>query len=185
VSEEQVVRVYAKALFNAADEAGSIERVRVDLTAFVTALSESAELQNVLHNPQIETESKLLVIRSLTEGADPLLANTLQLLVQKGRGTIIDQLVDEFELLVAARERTVRLEVTSAIDLKPQTAEALVERVQKATGRPVALTTRTDAAIIGGLVLRFDDVIVDGSLRSRIAQLRSRLLTADVRGGEQ
>jgi len=185
VSEEQVIRVYAKALFDAADEAGSIDRVGADLRAFVTALTGSAQLQNVLYNPQIETEAKLLVIRSLTEGADQLLANTLQLLIQKGRGTTIDGLVAEFELLVSARARTVRLEVTSAIDLKPQTAKALVERVQKATGRPVELSTRTDAGIIGGLVLRFDDVIVDGSLRSRIAQLRSRLLSADVRGGEQ
>ena len=57
-------------------------------------------------------------------------------------------------------------------------------RVESATGRPVAISTRTDAAILGGLVLRVDDVIIDGSLRSRFAQLRKRLLTVEVRGGE-
>ena len=184
MSEEQVTRVYANGLFAAADEAGSIDRVRRDLRAFVTALGKSAALRNVLFNPQIDTAAKLRVVGSLTESADRLLSNTLKLLVQKGRVGALTGLADEYERLVSARERTVRLEVTSAIDLKPATAKALVARVESATGRPVAISTRTDAAILGGLVLRVDDVIIDGSLRSRFAQLRKRMLTAEVRGGE-
>jgi F-type H+-transporting ATPase subunit delta len=184
LSEAQVTRVYAKGLFAAADEAGSIDRVNTDLRSFVDALGESAALRNVLFDPQIDTAAKLRVVGGLTEGADKLLANTLKLLVQKGRVGALTGLADEYEQLVGARERTVRLEVTSAIELKPATAKALVARVLWATGRRVALSTRTDASILGGLVLRIDDVIIDGSLRSRFGQLRQRLLSAEVRGGE-
>jgi F-type H+-transporting ATPase subunit delta len=109
-------------------------------------------------------------------------ANTLQLLQQKGRLVVVDELREELETLAAAEAEVVKVEVTSAVELSPDAEERLTAKVAAATGRRVELTKRVDTGVLGGLVVRVGDVIVDGSLRSRIRQLRRRLVTAEVRG---
>jgi F-type H+-transporting ATPase subunit delta len=84
--------------------------------------------------------------------------------------------------LAAEEAKLVKVEVTTAADLRPEEHGMIMARVAEVTGRRVELTQRVDPGIIGGLVLRVGDVIVDGSLQSRIRQLRRRLATAELRG---
>lgn len=185
MSEEQIARVYAAALLEAARDAGSVERAGKDLKAFAGALDASPPLRAVLFDPQVEASAKQRVLAALTEGADPLVANTLGLLLDKGRQAAIADVCHEYEELAAEEARVVAIEVTSAVELTPEAEESIARRVEEATGKRPQLEKRVDAAIIGGLVLRVGDVIIDGSVRSRLHQLRERLLTADVRGGDQ
>jgi len=182
VSEAQVALVYARALFDAAREAGRIEPVRRELGDFVAALAASAPLRHVLGDPQVDEAAKRRVLAELTRDAEPLVANTLQLLLQKGRLVVVAELSSGLEALAAAEAEVVKVEVTSAVELGQDAEERLTARVAAATGRRVELTKRVDAGVLGGLVVRVGDVIVDGSLRSRIRQLRRRLVTAEVRG---
>jgi len=182
LSEEQVARVYARALFEAAGEANAVEAVRADLDEFVAGLGESEALRNVLTDPQIDASAKLRVVGEITRAAQPLVANTLQLLLERGRFGILSELNDAYGALAAEAAGLVKVDVTSAIELAPEASEQIAARVEEVTGRRVELTQRVDPDIIGGLVLRVGDVIVDSSLKARIRQLRRRLATAELRG---
>ena len=180
MSEAAVARVYAQALFDAAREASAVERVGRELGDFVAALAASASLRHVLRDPQIDAAAKLRVVGELTRDAQPLLANTLQLMLQKGRAAALPGLGEEFRRLAASEADTVTVEVTTAVELPAPARERLAEQVRAATSRRVELDERVDPAVIGGVVLRVGDLIVDGSVRARINQLRRRLQTAEV-----
>jgi F-type H+-transporting ATPase subunit delta len=185
LSEEQVARVYAQALFDAAREAGAVEPVRRELGDFVAALAASAALRHVLSDPQIDTSAKSRVLAEVTRDGQQLLAGTLQLMLDRGRFAAVPELGRAYDALAIVEEGIVEVEVTSAAELQPETENKIAARVQEATGRRVELTRRVDPSILGGLILRIGDVIVDGSVKARIRQLRRRLATAEVRGDVQ
>jgi F-type H+-transporting ATPase subunit delta len=182
VSEEQVARVYAQALFDAAKETGVVEPVRRELNDFVAAFAGSASLRNVLEDPRIATNAKVRVLAEITRGGQPLVANTLQLMLDRGRFAALPELRQAYDALAIVEEGVVEVEVVSAAELSPETEKKIAARVQEATGRRVELARRVDPSILGGLVLRIGDVLVDGSVKARIRQLRRRLATAEVRG---
>ena len=185
MSEEQVARVYAQALFQVAKEAGVVEQVRRELGDFVAAIAASASLRTVLSDPQIETSAKARVLTEITRGSQQALANTLQLMLERGRFAAVPDLQTAYEALAAVEEGVVEVEVVSAAELPAETEKKIAARIQEATGRRVELARRVDPSILGGLVLRIGDVIVDGSVKARIRQLRRRLATAEVRGDVQ
>lgn len=182
MSEEQVARVYAQALFDAARDAGVVEPVRRELGEFVAAVAASAALRAVLADPQVDAAARQRVLAEVTRGAQPLLANALQLMLERGRFAAVAATRDAYEELAAVEEGVVEVEVVSASSLSGDTEKKIAERVREATGRRVELVPRVDPGIIGGLVLRIGDVIVDGSVKARIRQLRRSLATAEVRG---
>jgi F-type H+-transporting ATPase subunit delta len=182
VSEEQVARVYARALFDAARDADAVDPVRRELGEFVAALAASASLRDVLADPQVETAAKQRVLVELTRGGQPLLANVLRLLIDRGRFAVVPAMYSVFDDLADAEEGVVEVELVVAAELAPETEKKIAARVHEATGRRVELARRVDPEILGGLILRIGDVIVDGSVKGRIRQLRRRLATAEVRG---
>jgi F-type H+-transporting ATPase subunit delta len=182
LSEANVARVYARALFDAAREARAVEPVGRDLGDFVAALAASASLRDVLADPQVETSAKQRILVEITREGQPLVANTLQLLLERGRFGLVADLREVYETLAAAEADLVRVEVTSAVELTAAAREKITARVAGAAGRQVELAARVDPDIIGGLVLRVGDVIVDASVQARIRQLRRRLATAELRG---
>lgn len=184
MSEEQVSRVYAAAVFAAASEAGSVERSRADLRAFATALSESKALADVVFNPQVDPEAKRRVVGELTHDADRLAAATLSVLLEKGRIELLSEVVTEYDRLAAEADRVVDLELTTAVEAAPAVEQSIVVRVEKATGLQARVTRTVDPGILGGLVLRVGDRIVDGSLRARLQQLRTTLHVVEVKGGD-
>jgi F-type H+-transporting ATPase subunit delta len=182
LSEEQVARVYGEALFDAAKAADVIHEVGRELREFVEALAASRALAAVMADPQIEKSSKQRVLSELTRDAQPLLRNTLHLLLDRGRFDVVRLMEAEYAALAAVEAKLIEVEVTSAVDLSDKAREKIAAKVGEATGFRVRVEPKVDPAIIGGLVLRFGDMIVDGSVRSRIRQLRRRLVTAELRG---
>lgn len=185
MSEEQVARVYAQALFDAARQAGVVEPVRRELGDFVAALAASAPLRHVIADPEIETGAKRRVLAEVTRGGQPLLASALQLMLERGRFGAVAELSRVYDALAIVEEGVVEVEVVSATELPPETEKKIAARVGEATGRRVELARRVDPSILGGLILRIGDVIVDGSVKARIRRLRRRLATAEVRGDVQ
>jgi len=182
LSAENVARVYARALFDAARDAGAVAPVGRDLGDFVAALAASASLRDVLADPQVDSAAKQRILVEITRGGQPLVANTLQLLLERGRFGLVAELREAYEALAATEADLVKVEVTSAVELTAAAREKIAERFAEAAGRRVELAARVDPHIIGGLVLRVGDVIVDGSVQARIRQLRRRLATAELRG---
>ena len=180
MGEENVARVYARALFDAAREARVVEPVGRDLGDFVDALPASASLRDVLADPQIETSAKQRILVEITRGGQPLVTNTLQLLLERGRFGLVAEVREVYEALAATEADVVQVEVTSAVELSAAARAKIAARVAGVAGRQVELAVRVDPDIIGGLVLRVGDVIVDGSVRARIRQLRRRLATVEL-----
>ena len=156
-----------------------------DLGDFVAALAASASLRDVLADPQVDTSAKQRILDEITRGGQPLVANTLQLLLDRGRFGLVAELRKAYEELAATEADLVKVEVTSAVELTAADRETIAARVAETAGRRVELAARVDPDIIGGLVLRVGDVIVDGSVQARIRQLRRRLATAELRGDVQ
>jgi F-type H+-transporting ATPase subunit delta len=137
---------------------------------------ESSELRGVLRNPQLESRVKAQVVEDVVGDADVLLRNFLQLVAQKGRIGEIEEMARELDRLVAADERRLNVELTTAIELSEDDARGIVQQIEKATGRRVEATRRVDPDLIGGLVLQADTLRVDSSVRGRIERLRHELV---------
>ena len=134
------------------------------------------ELRTVLRNPQLDPRAKADVLEDIAGDADELLRNFLRLTAEKGRIGEIEEIAREFERLMAAEERRLTVELTTAFELSDKEARDIVKQIEKSTGRAVEATRRVDPNLIGGLVLQADSLRVDASVRGRIERLRHELV---------
>ena len=171
-------RVYAEALLAAAKEADALARVREDFGDFVAAVEESQQLRNFLRNPQIEPGVKRRALESLLDGGDERFVNFARLLAEKNRIAQVVEIQREFERLVAAEERVLELELTTAIELSDAEARKIVDEIEKSAGRRVEATRLVDPSLIGGLVVQAGSIRLDASVRGRLNQLREELTTS-------
>ena len=177
MSDAGVGRVYAQALFDAARDAGRVEQVRRDLGEFADAVAANAPLAGVFVNPQTPTLAKHRIVAQLAGDAEKLVRNLLLLLIDKGRFEALGEIRTELEDLAAAEAEVVEIQVTSAVDLPAEPSRPA--RQARGGPRPHRGPRKTiDPEVIGGLVLRVGDRIVDASVRARIRQLRRQLETA-------
>jgi len=170
-------RIYARALFEAAQDEKRVDEVDRDLGAFVEALDASPELRGFLANPQLDPAAKAELLAQLTDGAEALVANTLRLLAEKGRASEIALVYEEFRSFVDRARGRVAVELTTAHELSDDEASAIVEKIEKASGRTVEATRVVDPNLIGGMILQAGSLRVDASVRGRLDRLRRELAT--------
>jgi F-type H+-transporting ATPase subunit delta len=180
MSDAPIARAYAEALFGAALADGEVGRVGRELGDFVAALASSAPLRDALFSPQLGVAAKQRVVGELTHDAHRLVQNALHVIVEKGRAAVLPGIAEEFAALTAAEEGVVSVSVTSAVELSDDEVERLGAQIERAFGSRVDLERRVDPGVVGGLVLRVGDTIVDASVKARIRQLQRRLQTAEV-----
>jgi F-type H+-transporting ATPase subunit delta len=170
-------RIYAKALFDAAKEAGRLARVREELADFTAAVEAVPELRELLRNPQLDPRAKSAALEAILGDADELMRNFMLLTAEKGRAGQIEEIQREFERLAAAEERRLEVELTTAVDLDSDEERRIVEQIERATGRTVEATRTVDPDLIGGVVLQAGSLRVDASVRGRLERLRQELVT--------
>jgi F-type H+-transporting ATPase subunit delta len=170
--------MYARALFEAAQEAGRVDDVAGDLAALASAMVEVPELRAFLRNPQIEPTGKAAVLEQLAAGADELVRNFVRLAAEKGRAGEIPEISAELEALVARAQNRLAVELTTAHELSDAEATSIVQAIEKASGRTVEATRTVDPGLIGGIVLQVGSHRADGSVRGRLERLRHELATA-------
>jgi F-type H+-transporting ATPase subunit delta len=175
MSLDPAARVYAEALYEAAVEENRLEAVRGDLNDLSGALASSHDLALALFNPAFPEPAKKQIITQFTAGADELVRNALLVLVDRGRLEILPDLIEEFEDRAAEADNVLGVELTTAIPIGDDEAEALRARLRDQTDREVKLERRVDPAILGGVVLRSGDLLIDASLRGRLDGLRLTL----------
>jgi F-type H+-transporting ATPase subunit delta len=171
-------RMYARALFEAAKDRGRLPGVREELGDFVAAVEQVPELDALLRNPQLDPRAKIQALNDVLGGADELVRNFLLLTVEKNRAGQLREIHREFERLVAAEERRLTVELTTAYELSDADAREIVGEIERASGRPVDATRSVDPALIGGIVLQAGTLRVDASVRGRLERLRRDLTTA-------
>lgn len=171
-------RMYARALFEAAQEAGRVDAVSADLGALAGAMDEVPELRAFLRNPQIEPAGKADVLAELASGADELVRNFVRLVAEKGRAGELPEISAELDALVARAQNRLEVELTTAHELSDEEARSIVAAIEKASGRSVEATRSVDQSLIGGIVIQVGSHRADGSVRGRLERLRHELATA-------
>ena len=171
-----VHRIYAQALLDAAHDGDSLEVVRDEFGQFAAALRESDELAALLRNPQVDSRAKGDVLEAALAGADEAVRNFVHLLVEKNRIGEVLEIHEEWERLLAAEERILEVELTTAVELSDKEAAEIVKQIEAAAGRKVEASRSVDPALIGGLVLQAGSLRVDASVRGRLGDLREELL---------
>jgi F-type H+-transporting ATPase subunit delta len=136
------------------------------------------ELRALLENPEVDSRVKADVLQQVVQGADELVVNFVRLLAEKGRAGEIREVVEEFEVLAAAEQRILDVELTTAKELSEQEFHRILGRIEEASGRKVQATRKVDPELIGGLVLQAGSMRLDASVRGRLERLRHELATA-------
>ena len=170
--------MYARALFDAAKERSQLTEVREEFGDFVASLSEVPELQQLLRNPQVDPRTKVDLLGEILGGTHELVRNFLLLVGEKGRAGELERIHREFEALVAAEEKILDVELTTAFELSEDDARSILGQIEQASGRRVRATRRVDPRLIGGIVLQAGSRRVDASVRGRLDRLRRELVPA-------
>jgi len=175
---EEIAQVYARSLFEVASEQGKLDEIRGQLGMFADALHDNRDLQVFLFSPYFSTEEKKDGLRRAVSGADATFENFLHALIERHRMPAIFRIRGRFDQLWEEENRLLPVEVTSAIELDPQTVASIGERIGQQTGRTVELSSRVDPDILGGIVLRVGNSVLDASIRNRLNQLRKQVAQA-------
>jgi F-type H+-transporting ATPase subunit delta len=151
--------------------------VHADLAKLRDAIAGSDELGAVLENPEVDSRVKADVLARIAEGSDERVINFVRLLAEKGRAAQLAGIADELDALVAAEERILDVELTTAHELSEAEFGRILGRIEEASGRKVQGSRTVDADLIGGLVLQAGSMRVDASVRGRLERLRNELTT--------
>ncbi len=175
---EELARVYARSLFEAGLEHGKLDELREQLGQFADALNEHRELAIFFFSPYFSTIEKQQALGRLLQGAEPLFVNFLELLIENHRTPVIFRIRHDYERLWEEHNRMLPVEITSAIALDEQTTESLGRTIGERAGRRVTLSARVDPEILGGVIVRVGNSILDASIRNRLEQLRRHVAQA-------
>ena len=175
---EEVAQVYSRSLFEVASEQGKIDRIRDELGAFADALAQNRELAVFFFSPYFSTQEKEDGLARTVVDADETFVNFLGVLIQNHRLPLIHRIRRQFDVLWDHENKRLPVEVTSAVELERSVVEALEARIREQTGQNVQLESKVDPDILGGVVLRVGNSILDASVRNRLEQLRREVARA-------
>jgi F-type H+-transporting ATPase subunit delta len=170
-------RRYAEAAFQVAQRDGTLEtwRAELDEAAAVTA---DEQVERMLANPAVALETRLEMAQSIFGKvvSKPVL-NLIGLMLRRGRIDQLPRVTAEFRRLDNARQGITLATATSAAPLSPEDVRALTARMEQFTGGRVELDLQVDPSLLGGLVVRVGDRLIDGSVRGRLERLRNQLVS--------
>jgi len=175
---EEIAQVYSRSLFEVAKEHDKLDRIRDELGAFADALAQSRELSVFFFSPYFSTEEKKDGLRRTVVDADPTLVSFLRVLIENHRLPVIHRIRRQFDVSWDHENRRLPVEVTSAVELEQSVVEALQTRIREQTGQNVQLQSIVEPDILGGIVLRVGNSILDASVRHRLEQLRREVAKA-------
>ena len=172
---EEIAQVYSRALFEAAEEQDKLDVVREQVGEFAGAVDENRDLAVFFFSPYFSTEEKKDGLGKVLDGADDTVRNFLELLIEKHRMPAIHRIRREYEALWEEANRLLPVEVTSAIELDEDTVKQIGDKIGERTGRKVQLESKVDPDILGGIVVRVGDRILDASIANRLESLRKQV----------
>jgi ATP synthase F1 delta subunit len=175
---EEIAQVYSRSLFEVAREEGKLDEIREQLGEFADVLAQERNMQLFFFSPQFSTEEKKEGLHKAVEGADETLVNFLELLLEKHRMPAIFRIRRQFDERWREENQLLPVQVTSAVELDEETVRKIGDEIGERTGRKVDLTSRVDPEILGGIVLRVGNSILDASIRNRLERLRKQVSKA-------
>jgi ATP synthase F1 delta subunit len=175
---EEIGEVYARALFETAMEHGELDEVHDNLGVWTDALGENKNLQTFFFSPRFSSAEKKDAIRKIIEGGNERFLNFLELLAERHRLAATFRIRRSFDGLWREEHKVLPVEVTSAVELDEGLIGSIENRIKEATGRQIETTRKVDPNIIGGLVLRVGNKVLDASVHGRLERLRRQITRA-------
>ena len=175
---EEIASVYARSLFEVAQEQGKLDDVRAQLGEFADTLDSNQEMQVFFFSPYFSTPEKDEGLDKVVTGAEPIVDNFLRLLIEKHRMPTVFAVRRVVDELWRQENQLLPVEITSAIELDKKTVKQIGDRIGEETGQKIELSERVDPDILGGLVVRVGNSIIDSSIRARLDSLRKQVAKA-------
>ena len=172
---EEIARVYAEALFEAAKNTDKLDVIHEQLDEFADAVADNRDLQVFLFSPYFSSAEKREGLTKAVSGAEDELVNFLELIAEKHRMPAIFRIRNVYDELWAKENKRLEVTVTSAIELDKSVVEKVGKEIEKQTGQNVELKSNVDEDILGGLVLRVGNMVLDASLRNRLETMRREI----------
>jgi ATP synthase F1 delta subunit len=172
---EEIATVYARSLFEAADDQDKLDEVREQLGQFADAVDGDRGLQVFFFSPYFSTHEKVDGLRRAINGAEPIFLNFLELLLDNHRMPAIFRIRREYDRLWKDRNRLLPVQVTSAVELDEVTVRNIGDRIAEQTGRRVELSSSVEPDILGGIVVQVGNQVLDASIRNRLETLRKQV----------
>lgn len=168
---------YAKAFADIAIAQGAPQTTVKQLGDFGDAFTESAELRNFLGSPAVDTKAKHRVIEKILaqQGASRIVRNFLFVILDHHRSHMLPEIIAAVQQVVRQRQGIAEAEVSSAVELSSAQKAELTKTLSRLTGKRIAPKYSIDSELLGGAIARVGDTIYDGSLRSRLMEMRARL----------
>src|SRR3954449_6971998 len=175
---EEIARVYARSLFEVAKEQSKLDEVREQLGQFADALEGNRELSIYFFSPYFSTTEKKDGLGKLLEGVDEVVGNFLALLIENHRMPVIFRVRREYDVLWEQENKRLPVTVTSAVALDENTVRSIGDAIGQQTGQQIELTANVDPDVLGGLIVRVGNSILDASIRNRLENLRRSVARA-------
>jgi ATP synthase F1 delta subunit len=175
---EEIAEVYARALFEAARDDDVLDRVHDEIGQFADALDSDRNLQVFLFSPYFSSEEKKDGVRRIVSDADERFVNFLELLAERHRMPALFRIRRIFDGLWADENKLLPVTVTSATELDQALVDEIGKRIEEQTGRRVELSSNVDPDVLGGLMVRVGNMVLDATIRNRLEQLRKQVAKA-------
>jgi F-type H+-transporting ATPase subunit delta len=175
---EEIAEVYARSLFEVAQDQGHLDEIHEQLDEFSDVLSRNRELQLFFFSPYFSSDEKKNGVAKVIDGGNEFFVRFLELLAEKHRLPVLFRIRREFDSLWAKEQRLLEVSVTSAVDLDEETVKHIGKKIEEQTGNRVELAAHVDPDLIGGLVIRVGNMVLDASVRNRLERLRRQVATA-------
>jgi F-type H+-transporting ATPase subunit delta len=175
---EEIAEVYARALFEVAKEHDALDRVHDELGEFAAALSDDRTLQVFLFSPYFSSDEKRDGVAKIVSDADERFVNFLELLAERHRMPALFRIKRDFDALWAEENKLLPVTVTSAVELDEGLVKEIGQRIEDQTGRRVELSSNVDPDVLGGLMVRVGNMVLDGTVRNRLERLRKQVAKA-------
>jgi ATP synthase F1 delta subunit len=175
---EEIAVVYGRSLFEAALDQDKLDVVREQLGQFADALESDRELQVFFFSPYFATQEKKDGLHRAVDGAEPIFLNFLELLLENHRMPALFRIRREYDRLWEHHNTLLPVSVTSAVELDDQTVRHIGDRIAEQTGRKIELSSAVEPDILGGIVVRVGNQVLDASIRNRLETLRKQVVRA-------
>jgi len=172
-----IARCYAKALLLIGKEDGNTEIYRKELDEFADLVAREDELRTVISNPIYHYDGRKTVLQKVISKLEisQVMESFLLLLFAKGRIGFLDSIADFYQKIADELKGVARASLVSASELSSETIDKIRQALAKKTGKEIILTVDQDKALIGGIVTRIGDLVLDGSVKTQLLNMRESL----------
>jgi F-type H+-transporting ATPase subunit delta len=182
MNNSTIGRNYAETLLILAKREGQAEEWGTLIESLASAMQEDQTLKTFLESPKLAASRKIEILKAaLGKRVPPLFLRFLETVIMKRRQMVIPEIAQEYRALIDVSEDRVHANVTVAREPAEQEKEALVQQLSRLFGKRVVPHISINPAILGGVIVKVGDTVMDGSVRRRLASLRSRMLATAAR----